>query len=237
MFDNCNKNKEKTRCKFCYVQGPTGPTGPAGAATITVGTTTTTDAGSNASVTNSGTNENVILDFSIPRGSIGPTGPTGPQGNIGPIGLTGATGATGPTGGVAAYGERYTEGAETVTLTPNQDGQIPLQTNGPSLNTTYTTSNAITVGDAGTYQIYYLLDASSSQQADITVFVRKNNTEIDGSSITLNAPANENELFTGSIITTLATGDVIDFVANSGTGLTLTLDSNTGARVSIIKLG
>jgi len=213
MFDNCNENKEKTRCKFCYVQGPTGPTGPAGAATITVGTTTTTDAGSNASVTNSGTNENVILDFSIPRGSIGPTG------------------------GVAAYGERYTEGAETVTLTPNQDGQIPLQTNGPSLNTTYTTSNAITVGDAGTYQIYYLLDASSSQQADITVFVRKNNTEIDGSSITLNAPANENKLFTGSIITTLAAGDVIDFVANSGTGLTLTLDSNTGARVSIIKLG
>lgn len=115
--------------------------------------------------------------------------------------------------------------------------QIPLQTNDPSLNTTYTTSNAITVGDAGTYQIYYLLDASSSQQADITVFVRKNNTEIDGSSITLNAPANENKLFTGSTITTLAAGDVIDFVANSGTGLTLTLDSNTGARVSIIKLG
>ena len=112
-----------------------------------------------------------------------------------------------------------------------------MQTNGPSLNTTYTTSNAITVGDAGTYQIYYLLDASSSQQADITVFVRKNNTEIDSSSITLNAPANENKLFTGSIITTLATGDVIDFVANSATGLTLTLDSNTGARVSIIKLG
>ena len=97
MFDNCNENKEKTRCKFCYVQGPTGPAGPAGAATITVGTTTTTDAGSNASVTNSGTNENVILDFSIPRGSIGPTGPTGPQGNIGPIGLTGTTGPTGPT--------------------------------------------------------------------------------------------------------------------------------------------
>ena len=98
MFDNCNENKEKTRCKFCYIQGPTGPAGPAGAATITVGTTTTTDAGSNASVTNSGTNENVILDFSIPKGSIGPTGPTGPQGNIGPIGLTGSTGATGPTG-------------------------------------------------------------------------------------------------------------------------------------------
>ena len=104
MFDNCNENKEKTRCKFCYIQGPTGPAGPAGAATITVGTTTTTDAGSNASVTNSGTNENVILDFSIPRGSIGPTGPTGPQGNIGLTGATGPTGPTGPQGNIGPIG-------------------------------------------------------------------------------------------------------------------------------------
>lgn len=94
MFDNCN---EKAKCKFCYVQGPTGPTGPTGAATISVGNTTTTDPSSDATVTNSGTNENVILNFSIPRGSVGatgPTGPMGPQGNVGPIGLTGPTGPT-----------------------------------------------------------------------------------------------------------------------------------------------
>ena len=67
--------EEGRRCKNkLSVIGPTGPTGPTGAATITVGTTTTTDPGTNASVTNVGTNENVILNFSIPRGNVGPNG-------------------------------------------------------------------------------------------------------------------------------------------------------------------
>lgn len=57
-------------------KGPTGPTGPQGPATIEVGTTTTTEPGTDAAVTNIGTNENIILDFSIPTGDIGPTGPT-----------------------------------------------------------------------------------------------------------------------------------------------------------------
>ena len=84
--------------------GPTGPTGPAGAATIIVGTTTTGDPGTNASVTNVGTNQNVVLDFVIPAGVTGPTGPqgitgpTGATGQTGPQGITGPTGATGPTG-------------------------------------------------------------------------------------------------------------------------------------------
>ena len=61
--------------------GPTGATGPTGeAATITVGTTTTGDAGTEASVANSGTLEAAILDFVIPQGATGPTGETGPSG-------------------------------------------------------------------------------------------------------------------------------------------------------------
>jgi len=90
-------------CGGRNVPGPTGPTGPQGPATITVGTTTTTAPGTAASVTNSGTNENVILDFSIPAGATGPTGsqgltgPTGATGPTGPQGLIGPTGATGPT--------------------------------------------------------------------------------------------------------------------------------------------
>ena len=78
--------------------GPTGPTGPAGAATIIVGTTTTGDPGTNASVTNVGTNQNVVLDFVIPAGV---TGPTGPQGITGPTGATGPTGPQGITGPTA----------------------------------------------------------------------------------------------------------------------------------------
>ena len=54
-------------------KGDTGATGQAGAdgitPTVSVGTTTTLPAGSSATVTNSGTATNVILNFGIPQGS------------------------------------------------------------------------------------------------------------------------------------------------------------------------
>ena len=56
--------------------GPTGPTGPQGPTTISVGTTTTSEPGTDASVTNVGTSENVILEFNIPSGATGATGAT-----------------------------------------------------------------------------------------------------------------------------------------------------------------
>ena len=96
--------------------GPTGPTGPAGAATIIVGTTTTGDPGTNASVTNVGTNQNVVLDFVIPAGV---TGPTGPQGITGPTGPTGPTGATPViTIGTVTTGNPDTQAAASITGTP-----------------------------------------------------------------------------------------------------------------------
>jgi len=70
--------------------GPEGPAGPKGdaAATVNVGTTLTGNAGTNASVTNSGTSSDVVLNFTIPRGATGATGPQGPEG---PAGLDGAS--------------------------------------------------------------------------------------------------------------------------------------------------
>ena len=59
-------------------QGPTGPTGPTGpsgeegsSATVRVGTVTTGDPGSDAAVTNSGTEQDAVLNFTIPRGDSG----------------------------------------------------------------------------------------------------------------------------------------------------------------------
>jgi hypothetical protein len=75
------------------LQYSSGTTGPAGS--ISVGTTTTSTAGGNANVTNSGTPTAGILNFTIPRGATGPTGPTGPQGITGPTGPS-ITGPTGP---------------------------------------------------------------------------------------------------------------------------------------------
>ena len=47
------------------------PQGPSGA--LSVGTTTTLPAGSNATVTNSGTSTNAVLDFGLPAGTDGLT--------------------------------------------------------------------------------------------------------------------------------------------------------------------
>ena len=63
------------------IQGIEGPQGPAGtpgadgrAATVTIGTVTTLEAGSNATVTNVGTETNAILNFGIPQGNPGEGG-------------------------------------------------------------------------------------------------------------------------------------------------------------------
>ena len=55
--------------------GSTGPTGPAGtSATVSIGTVSTLAAGSAATVTNSGTAQNAVLNFGIPQGATGPAG-------------------------------------------------------------------------------------------------------------------------------------------------------------------
>lgn len=74
-------------------QGEPGTPGAAGAAaTVTVAATVTTNPGSNASVTQSGTAQDAQLTFYIPRGETGPAGSAGAQGPIGPTGNTGPAG-------------------------------------------------------------------------------------------------------------------------------------------------
>lgn len=98
-------NEEKNCCQQnCYILGPTGPRGPAGlpGAKITVGSTKTSPPGTDATVSNSGTENNVILDFIIPRGDTGKA----PTFQIGSV-------TTGKPGTDAS-----------VTLTPNDNDKI-----------------------------------------------------------------------------------------------------------------
>ena len=57
-------------------QGEVGPTGPAGAdaepLTLTIGTFTTGDTGTEASATITGTSPDYILNLTIPQGPTGP---------------------------------------------------------------------------------------------------------------------------------------------------------------------
>lgn len=81
------------------IKGDTGKTGPEGkAATITIGTVSTGDENSNVIITNSGTNTNAVLNFTIPRGNKGEKGDTGPQGIQGIPGEKGEKGDTGEKG-------------------------------------------------------------------------------------------------------------------------------------------
>lgn len=82
-------------------QGPKGDKGDKGnkgdAATISVGTVTTGNPGTQAAVINSGTNSSAVFDFTIPQG---PKGDKGDTGDIGPQGPQGPAGPQGPQGSV-----------------------------------------------------------------------------------------------------------------------------------------
>ena len=87
-------------------QGNTGNTGPAGQnATVYIGTTTTGAPGSQASVYNSGTENNAVLNFTIPRGQKGDTGATGATGPQGPAGQDGKDFAPSVVDSLPAVGE------------------------------------------------------------------------------------------------------------------------------------
>ena len=80
------------------MQGP-----PGAAATVTVGTVTTGEPGTDAIVTNSGTENAAVLNFTIPKGETGAVGAVGTQGPKGDKGDPGPAGAGFPDGG--AFGQ------------------------------------------------------------------------------------------------------------------------------------
>ena len=169
--------KHQERCCIVGPTGPRGPIGPQGPATITVGNTITTDPGTEAKVTNVGTNENAILTFSIPAGATGPQGPTGSRGPVGsqgiqgiagpagPRGATGQAGAQGPIGPTGPTGPKGDTGA-----TGPQGEEGPAGPPGTSVESTYgskysSASETINI-TANTSQIVPL--ASSAPMRGIT---------------------------------------------------------------------
>ncbi len=99
-------------------QGPKGEIGPQGnAATIQVGTVSTGEAGSSASVVNGGTANAAIFNFTIPRGDKGEQGPQGIQGIQGGQGIQGEKGDKGDTGkGFEVLGYYESEAALTAAV-------------------------------------------------------------------------------------------------------------------------
>ena len=282
MNNCCKPQHDKCKDKV-YIIGTPGPRGRDGAGTVTVGTTTTGAAGTNAFVTNTGTAQNAVLNFTIPRGETGATGPQGPQGETGAtgpqgpagtageaatvtVGTTttgdagtnasvtntgtaqnailnftiprGETGATGPQGTTATneYGYKYDTTTNPITLTANTVATVPLNQTGPLNVITGATTNALTIGSAGTYKIDYFFNGISNTAGDVNLAVYNNNNLVAGSTITLNLETANEKNATGSIIASFTEGNVITLGLESTTGVEVTPASNTNAYLSIVKL-
>ena len=257
MNNNCfdNKIKKILDCgKQCnctpIIVGPTGPTGPQGPASIAVGVTTTTDPGTNASVTNVGTDDNVILNFNIPKGETGPigpqgipgtegpTGPTGPQGLQGLQGIQGPTGPTGPTGPQGLQGLQGIQGPTGPTGPTGPQGLQGIQ--GPTGPT----------GPAGPQGLQGIQGPTGPTA--IETYGRKYNTSTDNISLETNiaqniplgnnGPTNNITTATQNTLTITENGVYLveyGFSGSSSTNATLTVEVNQNANAisgtSIVK--
>lgn len=98
-------------------QGPTGDTGAVGPAnSLTVGTVTTGAAGSNATITLTGTAPNQVFNASIPQGIQGIKGDKGDKGDQGIQGIQGEQGIQGIQGETGLQGIQGIQGEPGTTL-------------------------------------------------------------------------------------------------------------------------
>lgn len=203
---------------------------------------TTGAAGTEATVENTGTNTNAVLEFTIPRGAMptleaGPvqTVPSGQNANVEvtengqgtgyTLNLTIPQGPTGPGYGLNAYGGRYNSTQQSITTVTSQDTTLDL-TNVMSANegVDTTTANTITIQDAGVYEIHYRALVGMDQAGTVTLSVQDGSSPVDGTAQQLTLAMNAPQVFETVTIAELSQGD------------NLTLNFNTqasGANVTV----
>lgn len=115
--------------------------------TVTVGTTTTGNPGTNASVVNSGTTQDIVLDFTIPRGDKGETGEDGNDG-FSPIATVNKVGDTATISITDINGTTTTTISDGIDGTDGTDGQAATITVGTV--TTGLPTDAASVTNVGT---------------------------------------------------------------------------------------
>ena len=106
--------------KWTSLEGPEGPAGKK--ATVDVGTTTTSAPGGDAAVSNSGTNQDAVFNFTIPRGQQG------------------------------TKGDASTQQVGTVTtnqLNPGSDASVVINNSGTSTNATWDYTFSLAPGEKG----------------------------------------------------------------------------------------
>lgn len=185
-------------------KGDTGPRGPQGEkgtnATVYIGTTSTLNPGTQATVYNSGTDSNAVLNFGIPRGEKGETGATGATGATGPAGqnftptIVDSLPATGNQSNLYLTPKNYTTGTATgnpITISIGEDaGQVTsAQLDGDTTQQTYTGENL--------YQSIGVSEASGGITSEL---------QPDGKLRIHGQASSSSSNFTGTMATTLPAG-------------------------------
>jgi len=162
---------------------------------------------------------NIASNYNI----MGPTGPLGP---------------TGPSNGISAYGGRYNNTSQTVTIGVGTQTQISLANTMPNRNVAYTTANSINISSADVYEINYYsnLSAAVATTITITMSIRVNGNNIPSTIITRALSVGVSSIYSGSTIVTLAPGDVIDIAVSALLSVGLTLGNGINASLSVKRL-
>ena len=198
------------------IQGPQGNAG-----TITIGTVSTGEAGTDVIIENVGTAQNAILNITIPRGNkgntgnVGATGPQGPQGIQGIQGPQGIQGIQGPQGDP---GESFM-----IMGTISSTSQLPDPSETPRNN-----AYVLDDGDPTTpNKLYYITGAVGSEVWSYSSLAAAGTTvSVDGNPVTTwNANTKQNALTTtsvndGTIVKGIgfnSSGDVVKAKIDSGT--------------------
>ncbi len=106
----------------------------------------------------------------------------------------------------------------------------------PSLNATYTPANSITASQAGTYEINYFSNVSVALGTTLTQAVRINGTNIPDTVISRVLAVGVGSIYSGSVIVTLAAGDVIDMALSALLAVGVTLGTGVNASLTLKKL-
>ena len=244
--------------------GADGATGADGtAATVQVGTTTTGAPGTNASVTNTGTESNAVLNFVIPAGATGANGADGADGTAATVQIgTTTTGAPGTEASVTNTGTESnavlnfvipagTTGASAAESRPSvlavQDTTeqaltentpvsfaVNLLQSGTDL-THAAGSNQITVETPGIYQAAFTAEVSPTGTATlpltISLSLEQGTTILETSSTTMTAAEQSNTLAWNIPFTVTAAPEVLQILSD-GTDVIL-----NRATLTINKIG
>lgn len=149
--------------------------------------------------------KNFILDFTIPQG---PTGPVGPS------------------NGLNAYGGKYSDCLNALNVSIDNPVVVPLTGTMLASHINYTT-NGITIEQAGTYEINYVIDTKTVQKANITLDIWENGNPIVATQKTKSLEANEKAIFSVNTICTLPKGGVIEITVSSDSPTEVVIEENS----------